>query len=287
MKKLKPLTYIKHIKTAFCTGMLMFFGLMSCQKVINIDLNSTSPQLVVEAIVTDRPGPYLVKLSKSVSFSEITEIPPVTGATVEISDSTGINETLTEIQSGLYKASLLKGVPGHKYRLTISTDGKVFESVSVMPFPAGDLTLSLKRVVENGHSPGGISPDQPLQYAVSYEINDPAEFKNYYRFIAYRGNRMISSRRVFSDQYHNGKLIADDFNLRDTVNFVPGDTVKIELQNIDMGTYNFFRTIRDGTGGLSFLSASPSNPISNISNNGLGYFCACSVTDRILIIQGK
>ena len=75
------------------------------------------------------------------------------------------------------------------------------------------------------------------------------------------------SRSVFDYQFHNGKIIADDFELHDTVNFNPGDTVMIELQSIDRGAYNFFRTLREGGGGLSFLSASPSNPISNISNN--------------------
>jgi hypothetical protein len=265
--------------------LIFFSGLISCQKVINIDLNSPSPQLVVEANISDKPGPYFVRLSKTVNFDEITKIPPVLGATVEISDSlSGTRETLIELKDGVYRTGILKGIPGHTYRLTIKTDDQVYEAVSGMPFPIGSLKLDIKREVDNPDSFGGNNGDQTFRYRVNYEINDPAEYTNYYRFVIYHKNRELRSRRVFDDQFHNGKVIADDFVLHDTINFDPGDTVRIELQNIDRNTFNFFRTLREGASGLSFLSASPSNPISNISVNGLGYFSAYSQNSGYLII---
>ena len=266
--------------------LMAFYGLTSCQKVISIDLNSASPQLVVEANVSNKPGPYFVKLSNTVNFSEITGIPAVTGAIVVISDSSGQSETLNEVSNGIYRSRTLRGTPGHKYTLTVKTGGQTYESVSRMPFPVGILNLEVKREADNGPGFGG-SGDQSARYVVSYEISDPVEYKNYYRFTIYYKNGIMQSHRVFDDQFHNGKIIADDFELRDTVNFIPGDTVMIELQSIDGGAYNFFRTLREGAGGLSFLSASPSNPISNITNNGLGYFNVCSVNDRMLIIPEK
>jgi hypothetical protein len=286
IKKLKTLSIIKNFPAAFClvTVLMTSLGLFSCQKVINMDLNSASPQLVVEANITDKPGPYFVKLSKTVNFDKITEIPPVTGAIVEISDSSGYSETLTELSDGIYSTSKLAGIPGHKYRLTIKSDGQIYESVSVMPYPVGGLKLEIKKEVNDRNPFRGGSSNQFNRYTVNYEINDPVEFNNYYRFVVYDENGEISSRRVFSDQYRNGKIIADDFTLNDTINFNPGDTIRIELQNVDKNTYNFFRTLREGAGGLSFLSASPSNPISSITNNGLGYFNACSVKEGFVII---
>lgn len=258
--------------------------MISCQKVINIDLNSTSPQLVVEASISNKPGPYYVKLSKTVSFDNITIMPAVLGASVEISDSSGNIEVLSELNNGFYMTGGLKGIPGQIYKLTIITDGRIYESVARMPFPVAGLNLSINPEIEYRPSFGGGSTEQALHYQVNYEINDPPEYKNYYRFIVYHKNREISSRRVFDDQFHNGKIIADEFGLHDTIDFEPGDTVKIELRNIDQGTYNFFRTLRSGLGGLSFLSASPSNPISNISNNGLGYFSAYSVNEGFSVV---
>jgi hypothetical protein len=287
MQKIQPLNKIKHFTTVFCTVIILtiFTGLFSCQKVINIDLNSPSPRMVVEANISDKPGPYFVKLSKTVNFDEITQIPPVKNATVEISDSSsGTYETLIEQKEGIYTTSLLKGIPEHKYRLKIITDGQVYEAVSDMPDPVGFLKLNINREVENQSTITGGSTGQTFRYRVNYEINDPAKYTNYYRFVVFHKNREISSRRVISDQFHNGKIIAGDFILHDSIDFDPGETVKIELQNIDKNTYNFFRTLRDGASGLSFLSASPSNPISNISNNGLGYFSAISVKEGYLII---
>ena len=277
---------LKYFTTLFCSFIFLsgVMGLISCQKVINIDLNSSSPQLVVEASISDKPGPYYVKLSKTVSFNNITTIPAVLGANVEISNSSGNGEILKELNNGIYMTSTLKGIPGQKYKLTIKTDGQIYESVSYMPYPVGGLKLSIKREVEVGPSTGRGGGEQTLRYQVDFEINDPPMYKNYYRFIVYHKNREISSRRVFDDQFHNGKILADEFGLHDTINFEPGDTVAIELRNIDKGTYNFFRTLRAGTGGLTFLSASPSNPISNISNNGLGYFSAYSVNEGFSVI---
>jgi hypothetical protein len=288
MKKSNLWSLVKNCTAVIYVIMILtaFYGLTSCQKVISIDLNSTSPQLVVEANVSNQPVSYFVKLSNTVNFSEITEIPVVTGATVDISDSSGIGETLKEVRDGVYQTGTLIGIPGHTYKLTIKTGGQTYESVSKMPYPVGNLNLELKREADNGNVFGGGSGNISWRYVINYEFKDPGEYKNYYRFVVYYKNGIIGSHRVFDDQYHNGKIISDDFELRDSVNLRlrPGDTVMIELQNISSGAYNFFRTLREGAGGMSFLSASPSNPISNISNEGLGYFNVYSVTDRMMII---
>jgi hypothetical protein len=259
-------------------------SLCSCEKVINIDLNSVSPQLVVEANLSDKPGPYIVKLSKTVNFSSITDIPMVTGARVEISDSLGISELLYEVRNGIYKTSFLRGVPGNKYTLTITTGGETYKSVSSMPMPTMDLSLGIRQESDFGHFEGGNQGNPGVRYVINYQIKDPEQYKNYYRFVIYRDGRIISSRRVIDDQFHNGKIIADDINLHDTIDFKHGDTLLVELQDIDKGTYDFFRTLRDGASGMSFLSASPSNPLSNISDNGLGYFNTFASVDRYVVI---
>lgn len=260
------------------------FSLNSCEKVINIDLNSASPQLVVEANISDKPGPYLVKLSKTVNFSDITQVPMVSGARVEISDSLGNREFLYEINDGIYETTFLRGIPGNKYTLSIITGGKTYTSVSTMPLPTASLSLSISEEKDFGRLGGGNQANPGVHYVINYQIRDPEQYKNYYRFVISRGRRIISSRRVIDDQFHNGKIIADDIYLRDTVDFRHGDTLLVELQDIDKGTYDFFRTLRDGASGMSFLSASPSNPLSNISDNGLGYFNTFASVDRFVVI---
>src|ERR1700722_4665701 len=49
----------------------------SCQKVINIDLNSASPAMIIVGNVNDQPGPYTVTLSQTVNFSQPNTFPAV------------------------------------------------------------------------------------------------------------------------------------------------------------------------------------------------------------------
>ena len=255
----------------------------SCQKVITIDLNSANPLLVVEANISDQHGISIVKLSKTVNFDNINNIPLVSGATVVISDSAGNRETLVEKTAGIYVTKTLQGIPGQIYKLSILTEGKTYEAISYMPDPVDSFKLAVAVEPSSGRpSIGG--GEKKKRYQINYDILDPEQFKNYYRFVVYVKNRELSSRRVFDDQFNNGKHIIGEFGLNDTATFNPGDTILVKLVNIDQATYNFYRTLRTGAGGLGFLSASPSNPISNISGDGLGYFSAHSERFKTLII---
>ena len=60
---------------------------------------------------------------------------------------------------------------------------------------------------------------------------------------------------------------------------VAGDSIKVWLECIDHGVFEYFRTAnRDGG-----HSTSPANPVSNITNGALGYFNACSVRKKVFI----
>src|SRR5579859_674649 len=87
---------------------------LACKKVIQVDLNNAAPQIVIEGEITNHPGPYQVKITKTVNFSATNVYPPVTGATVIIKDSgTGVMETLRESAPGVYITNILQGIPQH------------------------------------------------------------------------------------------------------------------------------------------------------------------------------
>lgn len=254
----------------------------SCQKVIDYDLNSSNPILMVEANISDQPGPYYVKLSRTVNFDEVPNFPPVTNATVIISDSEGIKDTLFEQAAGIYSTVTLQGVPGNTYFLKIITEGRVYTAKSHMPLPVD--IASAKASIDIPDRPQIGGGGKGKKYQVDYQIADPGDKKNYYRFTAFRYKRELYVRRIFNDLHQNGHMIIDDFNLNDTLKFQPGDTVLVHLQNIDEPIYNFYRTFREGTGGLGFNSASPSNPITNLSSGAWGYFSAHSVKSQFVVI---
>jgi len=118
---LKPLLIILAIST---------IGMLSCVEEYWPELNSDYDNLlVVDGKITNEAGPYTIKLSHSSSLSEPSQN-PLSDAIVIISDNEGNSETLSETSSGTYETSItgMQGVIGRMYKLSISTEGKTYES---------------------------------------------------------------------------------------------------------------------------------------------------------------
>ena len=60
----------------------------ACQQVVDLNLNNSSTQLVIEGSVNNAAGPYHVTITKSVNFYHDNSYPSVSGAMVIIIDST-------------------------------------------------------------------------------------------------------------------------------------------------------------------------------------------------------
>jgi len=85
--------------------------------------------LVVDGQLTNLPGPYKVKLSRSFRYD--THVAgQVTGAKVKIIDDSGIETPLSEINASEYSTvdSTFRGVPGKSYKLRIEINDKIYES---------------------------------------------------------------------------------------------------------------------------------------------------------------
>jgi hypothetical protein len=242
---------------AFLPAVLMLFT--ACEKVLDIDLKDAEPRIVIEGNVTDQPGPYQVKLTKSVSFSDPNVFPTVTGAQVTISDNAGNVETLTETEAGTYKTTNLQGVPGRNYFLKVVAEGQEYNAVSSMPAAIQIQQITIEKFEFNTD-----------EVVPKIKFQDPAGVKNFYRAI-YIVNGIASDNLFFlDDQFQDGSLIEGTLFDPD-MRLKSGDVVTVILQCIDENNLNYLRE-EDLIG--SSQSASPANPTSNISNNALGYFSA-------------
>jgi hypothetical protein len=253
---------------------LLILTMSACEKTITVDLNSTEPKVIIEAEVTDQAGGYRVKISKTVNFSDANNFPAVKGAVVTISDNLGVVQTLTETTSGLYTSKDMKGVSGKTYTLKIVAEGKTYTSSSTMP-KAVDL-LGAEIMV----SPFGNGPN-PNQSAKIYDIFpffiDPADTQNNYLFfLSSKGKQDKGFNNVANDNFFNGSF--NPIPLRHSTDFklFPKDSVTIEMRCIDKAVYNYYFSLADITGGGG-NSATPANPVNNISGGALGYFSAHTV----------
>jgi hypothetical protein len=243
----------------------------ACQKVIDVDLNSAAPQIVIEGNISDSPGPYYVTLSKTINFDQPNTFPPVTGAHVVISDTVGNSELLTETSPGTYRTSVIQGTPGRTYTLDVISEGKEYIATSTMPAPVNFDSLTLNNILV----------ETKWEWVFNVYFKDPAGVKNYYRFVEMR-NGIISQRFfLYDDRIQDGESI--------TYTLAPDslydrDVVIIFLQCVDKGVYDYFRTASQISNGRGSQSASPANPLSNFSNGALGYFSAYAVRSKRMII---
>lgn len=241
--------------------------LSSCQKVIDLELNSTSSQIVIEGSISNQSGPYSIKLSKSIDFDKSSnDYPRLSNALVKLSDDYGNSEILLEAEAGTYTTSTMQGIPGHTYTLMVTIDSKIYTATCYMPYPVNiDTILATKSMLGNNN-----------QYTLKF--NDPENISNYYRIILIENNKSTNSILITNDKLNDGKLISytsmAESQMKGNNNIQP-DSITMCLLSIDENVYEYFRTAA-GTRGTQ--SATPANPTSNITNGALGYFNAYSYT---------
>jgi len=249
-------------------GMLLV-GAVACKKVISVDLRDVPSQIVIEGEITNGGRPAQVRISKSVNFSASNVYPPVSGATVRLTDSSSDYYALmTETDSGLYTSQLVGGIPNHVYKLDVTVDGKTYSATSRMPRPVvlDSVTFALNTDFNNKQDINAIM-----------NFRDPDGLGNYYQFTESLRGRLIPDIFVFEDRLSDGKYIEQPL-FNDSSYLQRRDTLLLTMNCIDKNVYNYFFSLANVTGNNNFQTATPANPNTNISNGALGYFSAHTTT---------
>lgn len=105
---------------------------------------------------------------------------------------------------------------------------------------------------------------------VFYLFTDPAPLGDNYRIIAYVNGEKDNTRYIGNDVLGSGIEIGGVLFGTDVDS---GDIVRMELMTIDKVNYDYYYSLDNNTDTGPF-SATPSNPVTNISDNALGYFGA-------------
>jgi hypothetical protein len=242
---------------------------VSCQKVINVKIKSAVQQYVIEGEITDGPGPYMVKISRTRDFTENNNFDQVSGARVTVRDiEAGTTDTLRETTSGTYHTSKVKGIPGHNYVLGVLVNGQAFTASSVMPVQA----IAIDTLYAGRSTFGG---EDVFMTAV---FTDPPGKGNYYRIRQWVRGLQVNGSRVRSDEATDGftyrsQLFYDTEDDAGNPLIHSKDSISAELQCLNRQVYDYYRTLQDATGDNS---ATPANPLSNITGGALGVFNTCT-----------
>jgi hypothetical protein len=266
----KMMKYLQFSLVAF-----LMTTIVSCEKVVELDLDDAQQMIVVEGIVHDSIGDNFVLLSKSKSFNDNNgSFEKVTGASVIISDNLGNIFTLSETEPGRYQSSTLEGISGRKYLLNITVSGKTITSESTMPQRVALDSLSYEEV-DNPF--GGDNESGKKEYRVYTHFRDPLGVVNYYRIKGYNGGVQEKGFLTLNDDLIEGADV--DFPLF-LSKFEEGDTAVVHLLSVDEVNHRYFSAIEASQDGEV-----PGNPESNIEGeNVVGYFGAYAKSQKAVVI---
>ncbi|QGY45707.1 DUF4249 family protein [Maribellus comscasis] len=263
MKTIKILTFIFSLAILFT----------ACQDVIDIDLDSVEPKLVIDAVINDS---VVVKISKSTDYFEPGIYPPVSNAVVTVTENAGNLVQLEETNPGTYTEYQM-GIEGREYTLEVEVDGEIYTGTVEMPYKVAIDSISIEPTPDYMEFSGG--------YLVNCHLNDPEGIENYYRLIVSRIEQQSEPDDilyVYDDAFVDGNEISMRW---DDEQFFEQDTVIVELQTLAESTYDYYRTLSSLFESGMIGNANPSNPITNLSNDALGYFGAYTVSRDTVIIS--
>ena len=102
----------------------------ACKEEFLLNVGNDQNHIVVDGFITNEPGPYSIKISRSTNVVKPVKI-PFSNCEVTIYDYNGYSEVLIETEPGTYKTKEdgIKGTIGNKYRITIATsNNKKYET---------------------------------------------------------------------------------------------------------------------------------------------------------------
>lgn len=264
MKKINSIIY----------SVILVWSLSSCEKVIDLDINTTAPIIVVDGQVTNSSSiGSIVKLSYTNKVASDNSSVPLMGAIVTIQEDNGTVYPLPEVSNGMYRNVNLVGITGKTYHLKIVTNGITLTSSSKMPIMVNLDSL----VVEDFPSFG-----KTIKVVTPF-YNDPKGFGNNYNLFMFKNGRLIKDVFAYDDSFIDGKKVT--FPLiysREADEFKKGNIIEVVMNCVDYDNYKYWFSFSQSSNGSPL--AVPDNPISNIKGNAIGVFGANTYQKRSIVI---
>lgn len=259
---------------------LLFFGsLLSCEEVVEIDLNTSEPRLVVEAsinLLENGSSNSTIKLTTTAPFFD-TQIPFVTDATVSVTDDNGILYPFTYTSEGIYESDLIPEL-GNTYDLEIIYEGETYSASEQL------YTVSPLEFVEQRNDGGFTGEDIELKAF----FTDPVGLGDYYFFEGISERGIVLDTYV--DEFFDGNMLFGFYLVED---LEPGDEVTFNLYGVNQQFYNFMfvllqQSSEQSDGPFETQPATVRGNIineTNVDNFPLGYFRVSEVSTLTYTVQ--
>lgn len=252
----------------FILGLILLVGLLSCEEVVEIDLETETPRLVVEASINWNKGTdgrlQQITLTHTTPYFD-TASSPATGAIVYIEESDGQRyDFIEEGTSGVYISESFNPKLQRTYILFIQYQDEIYQAEeSMVP------VTNLAYITQNN---GSVFSNDYIELKAYFE--DPVEEENYYfyKFEAMKDHTI----NVTEDRLLNGNEM---FAIFVSEELEKGDQVKVSLYGVSKQYYNYMFTLISQSGeSMSPFATQPATVKGNIvnlnnpENFALGYF---------------
>jgi hypothetical protein len=212
--------------------------MVSCEDVIDVDVNSSEPRLVIDASIhwlKNTPGnSQFIKLSLTAPFFD-NDVPAATGATVSVSDSNNnVFNFIEDGSSGIYRNETFNPILGEVYSLNILYNNETYVATETMT-PVVPIDM-----VEQKND-GGFTGEE-IEIKAFY--TDPENIENFYLFEFSIINKNTSTLEVYDDEFSDGNQI---FGFYSNEDLEAGDELIITNSGISERTYEFLNILLQQT----------------------------------------
>lgn len=252
---------MKNIKQ-FIVLIIASFTVISCEEVVNIDLDTAAPKLVIDASIKWEKGTtgslQKIKLTTTTGYYETT-IPVATGATVSVTNitlSTPVTYSFIEDgKTGEYVCANFNPIINNNYALSIVYKGETYTSTS--QFMATPDIVKTEQILKPGFGGDDI-------YEIKFYFQDNGAEDNFYLAGAKNSNIVYPEYGVLSDEFTQGNLMfavyQDDLK--------KGDIIDYTIQGITLKYNNYMAKLLNiaGTDGGNPFATAPATVRGNIVN---------------------
>lgn len=256
---------------------------ISCEEVVDADLDTAPPRLVVEASIDWVKGTegsvQAIKLTTTTGYYE-TAIPVVNNAEVYITNNAGnVFDFFENEATGIYICTNFAPQLNETYTLTVISNGQTYTATEVM-----QAVPDIKSVAQTDQ--GGFLGED---IEVRFFYDDAPGQDNYYLTRFEAAILPFPEYELADDEFFEGNEMFEIFSDED---FKPQDTLKFRLHGISERYYDYMNVLLSvaGSTGNPF-QAVPTGARGNVVNAinqddyALGYFRLCQVSTLDYVIQ--
>ncbi len=259
----------------------------SCDKVINPNLESAPPVLVIEAWLNDKSEKQIIQLTQTQPYFDTSTPIGVSGATVVVTDDLNNVYTFADegSNSGTYQwtppVGQNIGAPGRTFTLKVQTNGETFEAVTPMK-----RTTSVDSITFTKRPEFQFPEDS---YIAEFWGQDPKGKGDAYWIKAFKNGVLLNKPKEINVAFDAGFSAGGDVDsaqfilpIREGINpqdedpknknmnlapYADGDSVYVEIQSITLAAFDHIHQIIDQTNRSGGFGALFARPLENVSTN--------------------